>query len=161
MKHCLAIFTALALCPDLHPRAAALKTVRVLVWDEQRPEQKQAYEDKFLGETVGARLSAQLGFAVRTATLESRDQGLVETTLDSTDVLIWWGHVKHAMLTVASAERVADRVRKGTLGFLALHSAHWSKPFVRLMQQRAKDNARLQVPAGKRKPGVQQAFPPS
>ena len=27
-------------------------TVRVLMWDEQQPEQKRAYGEKFLGETI-------------------------------------------------------------------------------------------------------------
>ena len=37
-------------------RAADAKPIRVLVWDEQQPEQKQAYGDKFLGETIAAYL---------------------------------------------------------------------------------------------------------
>ena len=33
---------------------------------------------------------------------------------------------------------------------IALHSAHWDKPFVRLMQERAKADALKQVPASER-----------
>jgi hypothetical protein len=36
--------------------------LRVLMWDEQQPEQKRAYGDNFLGETIAAHLSAQPGF---------------------------------------------------------------------------------------------------
>ena len=36
---------------------AAAETVRVLVWDEQQPEQKQGYGEKFLGETLAAHLA--------------------------------------------------------------------------------------------------------
>ena len=38
------------------------------------------------------------------------------------------------------SERVADvveRVKSGRLALIALHSAHWSQPFVRLMEERA------------------------
>ena len=35
-----------------------------------------------------------------------------------------------------------QRVQAGKTGFIALHSAHWAKPFVRLMQERAKADAR-------------------
>ena len=33
----------------------------------------------------------------------------------------------------------------GGMGLLALHSAHWAKPFVRLMQDRAKANPKIKV----------------
>ena len=43
----------LAAAVSLHPaRAEENKKVRVLVWDEQQPEQKKAYGDLFLGETI-------------------------------------------------------------------------------------------------------------
>src|SRR5436309_262053 len=86
MRHCFGTLTALALCAGVHLHAAAPKSVRVLVWDEQQPQQKQAYGDKFLGETIGTYLSAQPGIAVKTANLDSPEQGLDEATLDSTDV---------------------------------------------------------------------------
>ena len=115
--------------------------VRVLVWDEQQPEQKQAYGEKFLGETIAAHLAQQPGVTVKSTNLDAPEQGLDEATLDATDVLIWWAHKKVPALTDANAERVAVRVREGRLGFIALHSAHWAKPFVRLMQDRAKADA--------------------
>lgn len=42
------------------------------------------------------------------------------------------------------------RVREGKLGFIALHSAHWARPFVRLMQERSKDDALAQIAAAER-----------
>ena len=42
------------------------------------------------------------------------------------------------------------RVKEGKLGFIGLHSAHWAKPFVRLMQERAKTDALKQVPEAER-----------
>ncbi len=124
--------------------------IRVLIWDEQQPQQKQAYGEKFLGETIAAHLAKQPGITVKSTNLEAPDQGLDEATLDSTDVIIWWGHVKHAALTNAHAERVAARVRDGKMTLIALHSAHWAKPFVRLMQDRAKSDAVQQLPEAER-----------
>ncbi len=124
--------------------------VRVLIWDEQQPQQKQAYGERFLGETIAAHLSQQPGFVVRRATLTTPAQGLDDGTLAAVDVVIWWGHVQHAAVAEAGVERVVERVRAGQLGLVALHSAHWSRPFVRLMQERARDDARAALPEAER-----------
>jgi trehalose utilization protein len=130
--------------------AALAADVRVLVWDEQQPAQKQAYGERFLGETIAAHLAKEQGFSVRTTGLDAPEQGLDEASLDATDVLIWWGHVKNAAITNANAERVAKRVREGRLSLVAIHSAHWAKPFIRLMQDRAKADALAQLPEAER-----------
>jgi len=65
-------------------------------------------------------------------------------------VVIWWSHQKNHVVTDETVERLVTHVRQGRLGFLALHSAHWSRPFVRLMQERAKDDALAQIPAVER-----------
>lgn len=124
--------------------------VRVLVWDEQQPTQKPTYGGVFLGETIAAHLASVPGIEVKHTSLEAPGQGLDDATLDATDVLVWWGHVRHAAVTDDNAERVARRVREGHLGFLPLHSAHWAKPFVRLMQERAKADALARVPEAER-----------
>lgn len=132
------------------PLEAADKTVHVLVWDEQQPQQKQAYGDKFLGETIAAFLETKSGFTVKSVKLDSPAQGLDDATLNSTDVLIWWGHVRNRDVTDENAARVATRVREGKLSLIALHSAHWSKPFVHLMQDRSKSDALAKIPAAER-----------
>jgi len=73
-----------------------------------------------------------------------------EATLNGTDVVIWWSHQKNHVVTDENVERLVTRVRQGRLGFIALHSAHWARPFVRLMQERAKDDALAQIPAAER-----------
>jgi trehalose utilization protein len=146
-------FAALALLQfSLLPCAFADTTppVRVLVWDEQQPEQKQAYGDKFLGETIAAYLGKKEGFTVKSTMLSAPEQGLDDATLDGADVLIWWGHVKNGAVSPRLAEAVASRVREGRLSLIALHSAHWSKPFVRLMQDRAKSDALAKLPEAER-----------
>ncbi len=36
---------------------------------------------------------------IRTATLDDPEQGLTNEILDSTDVLMWWGHAAHDEVT--------------------------------------------------------------
>ncbi len=69
---------------------------------------------------------------VRTVTLEDIETGLTQEVLDDTDVLLWWGHVRHGNVPDEIAARVRDSVFKG-MGFIGLHSAHHSKPFKLLM----------------------------
>ncbi len=57
---------------------------------------------------------------------------ITDEVLDNTDVLLWWGHIKHNDVPDEVAERVQNAVLKG-MGFIPLHSAHHSKPFKRLM----------------------------
>jgi len=124
---------------------SAADPIRVLVWDEQQPQQKQAYGDKFLGETIAAYLEKQPGLAVKTAKLSDADQGLSDVALDATDVLVFWCHVRVKEQDDARAEAVVKRVLDGKLSLIAIHSAHWAKPFVRLMQERAKADAIKQL----------------
>ena len=79
---------------------------------------------KFLGENDD--------ITVRTVTLDDEECGLTDDVIDSTDVLIWWGHLRHGDVPDSVAERVKNAVLKG-MGFIALHSAHHSKPFRLLM----------------------------
>jgi trehalose utilization protein len=125
--------------------------IRVLVWDVQQPAQKQAYgDDLFLGETIAAHLKTLPGLSVTSTSLSADEQGLDEAVLDRTDVLVMWDHMRWRDLDDGRAERVVTRVLAGRLNLLALHSAHWTKPFVRLMQERAKADAVLQIPEAER-----------
>ena len=117
--------------------AMAQSPIRVLVWDEQQPEQKQAYGDKFLGETIAAHLATNKDFAVKSVAFSSADQGLAASDLDATDVVIFWSNKKNAELSDERAQDLVQRVQAGKLALIVLHSAHWSKPFVKLMQARA------------------------
>ena len=69
---------------------------------------------------------------VRTATLDEPEHGLSEEVLAETDVLLWWGHAAHERVADEVVERVAGRV-SGGMGLVALHSAHASKIFCRMM----------------------------
>jgi trehalose utilization protein len=130
--------------------AAEPNPIRVLVWDEQQPQQSQGYGEKFLGETLAGELAKQPDLSVKTARLADAEQGLGDATLDQTDVLVFWCHRKVKDQDDARVEAVVKRVQAGKLNLIALHSAHWAKPFVRLMQERAKDDALKQLSADER-----------
>lgn len=107
--------------------------VRILVWNEHRHERRNPqvaaiYPDGIHGAVGGALRAA--GHDVRTATLDDPDQGMAD--LDWADVLVWWGHIAHDEVTDANVDRIQGRVLDG-MGFVGLHSAHFSKPFRRLM----------------------------
>jgi len=55
-----------------------------------------------------------------------------EEFLNNTDVMLWWGHAGHHLVPDNIAQMVQTAVLKG-MGFIALHSAHYSKPFKLLM----------------------------
>lgn len=112
--------------------------IRVTVWNEFVHEKSSAavaqiYPDG-IHATIGAALRHQLGddVVVRTATLEEPDHGLSNEALADTDVLLWWGHAAHDRVRDEVVERVQQRVWQG-MGLIALHSAHNSKIFKRLM----------------------------
>ena len=137
----IALLLSALVCPIF-----SAEPIRVLVWDEQQPQQKEGYGEKFLGETLAAHLAKLPGLGVKTAKLEEADQGLSDATLDATDVLIFWCHRRVKDQDDARMEAIVKRVMEGKLSFIGLHSTHWGKPFVRLMQERAKADAIKALP---------------
>lgn len=127
--------------PGIDDRAAP---IRVVVWDEQQPEQKSAY-DEFLGRHLTDHLNRLPGIRADLATPELPGKGLSTEILDQCDVLIWWGHVRHHEITAEDIAPVVERVKQGKLAFLGLHSAHWAQPFVSLMHERAVQDALSQL----------------
>ncbi|WP_151718830.1 ThuA domain-containing protein [Gemmobacter serpentinus] len=111
-------------------------SIRVTVWGENVHEQKNKvvagiYPDTMHG-TIAAALNRESGITASTVTLQDVEHGLTPERLAETDVLIWWGHAAHGDVSDAVAERVAEAVWSG-MGIIFLHSAHFSKPFKRLM----------------------------
>ncbi len=141
---CLAIALAITIILSSSLTSHAAEPVRVLVWDEQQPEQSVGYGDQFLGEAIASYLQQQPGITVRTAKLDDPDQGL--NALGSADVLIYWSHRRVKDQDDSRTEAIVQQVLDGKLSLVALHSAHWAKPFVRLMQERAKTDAIQQLP---------------
>jgi trehalose utilization protein len=111
------------------------RPVRALVWNEHRHELKNPavaaiYPDGIHGAVASALRDG--GVEVRTATLDEPGHGLTDDNLDWADVIFWWGHLAHDEVADDAVRRVTARVLNGT-GFVALHSAHFSLPFRRLM----------------------------
>jgi len=105
--------------------------VRVIVWSEST-EPRSVYPRGIHGELTGY-LNGILGVTAQSSQLSDPDNGLSERALSKTDVLVWWGHAKHAEVPDEVARRVKRRVEEGGMGFVPLHSAHFSKPFIGLM----------------------------
>jgi trehalose utilization protein len=113
--------------------------LRVLVWDENPPHApKELYPHSINGAIAeGLKELDTAGLLhVKTANLDDADQGISDEVLASTDVLFWWGHIRHGQVEDDVAERIAVRVRKNGLGFICLHSGHYSKPFKKVTEGR-------------------------
>ena len=113
------------------------KPIRVTVWNEYRHEKKNpkiaAIYPEGMHAAIAKYLKQQPGLEVRTATLDEPQHGLTDDVLNSTDVLVWWGHVAHGEVQDAVVDKVAKRVLECGMGLVPLHSAHMSKPFRKLM----------------------------
>ena len=110
--------------------------LRITVWNEniheKEMEEVRKNHPNGLHGTVADALREDPEFVVRTATLDDPDCGLTEEVLNDTDVLFWWGHAGHQLVPDEVAERVHRHVLCG-MGLVALHSAHHSKIFRKLM----------------------------
>ena len=121
-------------------RTSAASPIRIVVWDEQQPQQRTAYSN-FLGNEIAAYLKLQPGLEVTSKRLNDQNQGLGAEVLDACDVLIWWGHQRQKEVTAATGQDIVRRIKSGKLALIALHSAHWSTPFVEAMKERAREDA--------------------
>jgi trehalose utilization protein len=83
-------------------------------------------------EAIAGHLRKSADLRVATATLDEPEHGLSASTIANVDVLVWWGHRAHGEVADAVVSRVVERVWAG-MGFVCLHSGHFSKPFKRLM----------------------------
>jgi trehalose utilization protein len=109
--------------------------VNVTVWNENRHEQKSEKVREVYPEGIHGTIASFLGeesFNVKTATLDEEQHGLTDEVLNSTDVLLWWGHIAHDEVSDDVVEKVKQRVLDG-MGLIVLHSGHFSKIFKELM----------------------------
>ncbi|HEY3269531.1 MAG TPA: ThuA domain-containing protein [Armatimonadota bacterium] len=109
--------------------------IRVLVWDENPPHApKEMYPENIRGAVAGG--LRELGgdtLDVKTANLDDPEQGISEAALAEADVLLWWGHIRHGQVSDETVARVKKAVRERGMGFIALHSAHYSRTFGAVM----------------------------
>ena len=88
------VLTLILVTAGFSPLARAAGPVRVLVWDEQQPAQKQAYSN-FLGNEIASYLRQQPDLLVKTARLDDPEQGLAKAALDDCDVLVMYNEPFH------------------------------------------------------------------
>lgn len=111
-------------------------TIRVTVWGENVHERKNkvvaGVYPNGMHSAIADALNRDAGITASTAVLQEPEHGLTAEKLAQTDVLFWWGHAAHGEVSDAVVERVAEAVWSG-MGMVFLHSAHFAKPFKRLM----------------------------
>jgi trehalose utilization protein len=112
-------------------------SLRITIWHEFRHEKKheevrRVYPDGMhmaLATAIRKHLPAA---QIRTALQDEPDHGITDELLANTDVMTWWGHMGHDEISDVIAAKVHRRVLEG-MGIVFLHSAHYSKPFKKLM----------------------------
>lgn len=114
-----------------------MNPLRIVVWGENVHEHKNpkvgAIYPHGMHQAIADGLRGMLPTAaVSTATLQETDHGLSVERLAGTDVLVWWGHMAHALVADDIAALVQKRVLEG-MGLIVLHSGHYSKVFKLLM----------------------------
>ena len=110
--------------------------IRVTKWNEYEHERTIPAIEKVYPEGIHGALkiilSTEEDLCVRCSTLLDPEQGVSEEILQNTDVLIWWSHAKQDDITDENVDRIINHVHSG-MGFIALHSAHYSKVFRKLI----------------------------
>ena len=109
----------------------------MVVWDERQPEQKQAYAN-FLGNHIAEHLQRRPELTVKSVGIDDDEKGLSPGIMRTCNVLVWWGHRRQAEITPQAVRPLIERIVDGTLSLIALHSAHWSTPFVEAMYERTR-----------------------
>jgi trehalose utilization protein len=104
------------------------RTRRVVVWSEGTAPKNVYPSDINSAIAEGLSPLSSQGWDVSTASIWQPDQGLPEDVLDGADVLIWWGHQRHGDVKDELVSRIVKRVKDDGMGFIATHSAHYSKP---------------------------------
>ena len=108
--------------------------IKLTIWNEFRHEQENPEIAAIYPKGIHGQLAEALAaddLEIRTATLDQPDHGLTDDVLNSTDVLVWWGHKAHALVRDDIVEKVHQRVLQG-MGLIVLHSGHFSKIFKRV-----------------------------
>lgn len=104
--------------------------VHALVWSEATAS-GPAYPNH-VNAAVAAHLNERSDVVASTASITEPEQGVPRDRLEWADVLFWWGHERHEDVSDATVDRVERAVRDRGLGFVALHSGHYARPFKRL-----------------------------
>jgi trehalose utilization protein len=128
------VATGLALAPAALAQGTKKK---VVVWSEGTanvdPKSGKVYPNDINTAIAEGLMPLESGWQIVKASLNQPDQGISDDLLNSTDVLIWWGHKKHGEVKDTLVDKIDARVREGKMGFIGTHSCHFAKPFKKLM----------------------------
>ncbi|MEM7385392.1 MAG: ThuA domain-containing protein, partial [Verrucomicrobiota bacterium] len=130
-------------------QAAENSPIRVRVWDEQQPVKKKVYPD-FPGNHIAEALKQNERLKITSAWLDQENQGLSSADLQNTDVLVFWGHVRHDAISEEKSIEIVQRIKAGNLAMITLHSAHWSVPFMVAMEDKLAQDALERLPEAAR-----------
>lgn len=108
---------------------------RVVVWSEGTAP-KDVYPKDINGAIADGLKKSLPDWEVELSGIDDPGQGADEKLLKQTDVLMWWGHKRHREVKDEVVEAIFKRVHDEGMGFISLHSSHFSKPFKRLMGTR-------------------------
>jgi trehalose utilization protein len=119
-----------------------MRKINVTIYNEfyheqHVPEIAEIYPAGIHGAIRDGLTGGDLG-EITAATFDDHVETLTQKRLDDTDVLIWWGHVKHGDVDDAVVEMVCRRVNEG-MGLIVLHSGHASKVFRRILGTNTQD----------------------
>lgn len=111
--------------------------IKVLIYNEfQHEKDKNCRASEIYPDGIHAAIAEFLGkeedIECSTVTLDNIEEGITKEILADTDVMLWWGHMAHGRVPDEKAALVQEAVLNG-MGIIFLHSAHKSKPFMRLM----------------------------
>ncbi|MFA5449878.1 MAG: ThuA domain-containing protein [Clostridia bacterium] len=110
--------------------------MNITIWNEYHPSAKSGkiarVYPKGIHHTLKSIFAKEENISVHIATQDEPENGLSDKVLENTDVLIWWGSAWQDNVLDSVAEKVYKRVLSG-MGAIFLHSAHASKPFIKLM----------------------------
>ncbi len=132
MKTFLPVIAALLLFTATTALAQKSNKLRVLCWSEQT-EPREIYPTGISG-ALANHLNKQKNIEAKLAQISDPGLGLTEEALNNTDVLIWFGHKRHNDVPDEVVNRVVKHIRERGMGFIALHSAHFSKPLKAALQ---------------------------
>jgi trehalose utilization protein len=122
--------------PELFAAAPARR--KVVVWSEGTANVESGSKEVYPNDintaiAEGLKPLAARGWEIVKASLNDPDQGISDALLNSTDVLIWWGHKKHGAVKDELVSKIVNRVKEGNMGFIATHSSHFCKPLKKLL----------------------------
>ena len=112
------------------------KKIKVTVFGEHNQDRFEPVKSVYPNGIHGAIAEGFLEdpcFEVRTVTQDMPEHGLTEEVLADTDVLVWWSHLDNPQFDNAVADRVCYHVVCRGMGFIALHSSLFSKPWQKML----------------------------